>query len=113
MTIVLRWKSVFSYFYTFKYRCSNCCILLVVFLFIYFIIFLLLLTFFFSLPCSFAAILKVAAPQAAAGTSIVTVRQASQVGKSPVTVASLPAGVRMVVPAQSGGTVSYHFIFLQ
>ncbi|XP_060736641.1 host cell factor 1b isoform X1 [Tachysurus vachellii] len=49
-------------------------------------------------------ILKVAAPQTAAGTSIVTVRQASQVGKSPVTVASLPAGVRMVVPAQSGGT---------
>ncbi|XP_053481699.1 host cell factor 1b isoform X3 [Ictalurus furcatus] len=47
------------------------------------------------------AILKVAAPQSAAGTSIVTVRQANQVGKSPVTVASLPAGVRMVVPAQS------------
>ncbi|XP_060788449.1 host cell factor 1b isoform X2 [Neoarius graeffei] len=46
-------------------------------------------------------ILKVAAPQSAAGTSIVTVRQANQVGKSPVTVASLPAGVRMVVPAQS------------
>uniref|UniRef100_A0A4W4E4D0 Host cell factor 1 n=1 Tax=Electrophorus electricus TaxID=8005 RepID=A0A4W4E4D0_ELEEL len=36
-----------------------------------------------------------------AGTSIVTVRQANQGGKSPVTVASLPAGVRMVVPAQS------------
>ncbi|XP_058245113.1 host cell factor 1b isoform X1 [Hemibagrus wyckioides] len=47
------------------------------------------------------AILKVATPQATAGTSIVTVRQANQVGKSPVTVASLPAGVRMVVPAQS------------
>ncbi|MCI4380577.1 hypothetical protein PGIGA_G00241560 [Pangasianodon gigas] len=47
------------------------------------------------------AILKVAAPQSTAGTSIVTVRQANQVGKSPVTVASLPAGVRMVVPAQS------------
>ncbi|XP_076860117.1 host cell factor 1b [Brachyhypopomus gauderio] len=47
------------------------------------------------------AVLKVAAPQSAAGTSIVTVRQANQVGKSPVTVASLPAGVRMVVPAQS------------
>ncbi|KAI4901575.1 hypothetical protein NFI96_012098, partial [Prochilodus magdalenae] len=47
------------------------------------------------------AILKVAAPQSSAGTSIVTVRQANQVGKSPVTVTSLPAGVRMVVPAQS------------
>uniref|UniRef100_A0A4W4FD56 Host cell factor 1 n=1 Tax=Electrophorus electricus TaxID=8005 RepID=A0A4W4FD56_ELEEL len=47
------------------------------------------------------AILKVAAPQSTAGTSIVTVRQANQGGKSPVTVASLPAGVRMVVPAQS------------
>ncbi|KAL7828908.1 hypothetical protein SRHO_G00325420 [Serrasalmus rhombeus] len=47
------------------------------------------------------AILKVAAPQSTAGTSIVTVRQANQVGKSPVTVTSLPAGVRMVVPAQS------------
>ncbi|MCJ8734699.1 hypothetical protein PDJAM_G00238220 [Pangasius djambal] len=47
------------------------------------------------------AILKVAAPQSTAGTSIVTVRQANQIGKSPVTVASLPAGVRMVVPAQS------------
>lgn len=54
----------------------------------------------------FEAILKVAAPQATAGTSIVTVRQANQIGKSPVTVASLPAGVRMVVPAQSTqGTV--------
>uniref|UniRef100_W5KGE4 Host cell factor 1 n=1 Tax=Astyanax mexicanus TaxID=7994 RepID=W5KGE4_ASTMX len=47
------------------------------------------------------AILKVAAPQSTAGASIVTVRQANQVGKSPVTVTSLPAGVRMVVPAQS------------
>ncbi|XP_066499633.1 host cell factor 1b [Hoplias malabaricus] len=47
------------------------------------------------------AILKVAAPQSTPGTSIVTVRQANQVGKSPVTVTSLPAGVRMVVPAQS------------
>ncbi|KAM9474864.1 host cell factor 1b isoform 2-T5 [Clarias gariepinus] len=46
------------------------------------------------------AILKVAAPQSTAGASVVTVRQANQVGKSPVTVASLPAGVRMVVPAQ-------------
>ncbi|XP_063071580.1 host cell factor 1a isoform X2 [Engraulis encrasicolus] len=47
------------------------------------------------------AILKVAAPQAGAGTSIVTVRQANQAGKSPVTVTSLPAGVRMVIPAQT------------
>lgn len=63
---------------------------------------------FLNLLYAFAAILKVAAPQSAAGTSIVTVRQANQVGKSPVTVASLPAGVRMVVPAQSAqGTVSY------
>uniref|UniRef100_A0AAY4E8I7 Host cell factor 1 n=1 Tax=Denticeps clupeoides TaxID=299321 RepID=A0AAY4E8I7_9TELE len=47
------------------------------------------------------AIVKVAAPHSTTGTSIVTVRQASPGGKSPVTVASLPAGVRMVVPAQS------------
>uniref|UniRef100_A0A8C9RE80 Host cell factor 1 n=1 Tax=Scleropages formosus TaxID=113540 RepID=A0A8C9RE80_SCLFO len=47
------------------------------------------------------AILKVAAPQSSAGASIVTVRQANQAVKSPVTVTSLPAGVRMVVPAQS------------
>ncbi|XP_036388526.1 host cell factor 1b isoform X1 [Megalops cyprinoides] len=47
------------------------------------------------------AILKVAAPHSTAGTSIVTVRQANPAGKSPVTVTSLPAGVRMVVPAQS------------
>ncbi|XP_063064824.1 host cell factor 1b isoform X2 [Engraulis encrasicolus] len=46
------------------------------------------------------AILKVAAPHSTTGTSIVTVRPAAQ-GKSPVTVTSLPAGVRMVVPAQS------------
>uniref|UniRef100_A0A8C1S9L8 Host cell factor 1 n=1 Tax=Cyprinus carpio TaxID=7962 RepID=A0A8C1S9L8_CYPCA len=46
------------------------------------------------------AILKVAAPQSGTGTSIVTVRQATQAGKSPVTVTSLPAGVRMVVPTQ-------------
>ncbi|XP_018581342.2 host cell factor 1a isoform X2 [Scleropages formosus] len=52
------------------------------------------------------AILKVAAPQSSAGASIVTVRQANQAVKSPVTVTSLPAGVRMVVPAQSPqGTV--------
>ncbi|XP_073681548.1 host cell factor 1a [Garra rufa] len=47
------------------------------------------------------AILKVAAPQSGTGTSIVTVRQATQPGKSPVTVTSLPAGVRMVVPSQT------------
>ncbi|XP_030632847.1 host cell factor 1a [Chanos chanos] len=47
------------------------------------------------------AILKVAAPQSSSGASVVTVRQANQAGKSPVTVTSLPAGVRMVVPAQS------------
>ncbi|XP_056461450.1 host cell factor 1a isoform X2 [Gadus chalcogrammus] len=46
------------------------------------------------------AILKVAAPQSATGTSIVTVRP-NQMGKSPVTVTSLPPGVRMVVPAQN------------
>ncbi|XP_038864625.1 host cell factor 1b [Salvelinus namaycush] len=52
------------------------------------------------------AILKVSAPHATTGTSIVTVRQANQGGKSPVTVTSLPAGVRMVVPAQGvQGTV--------
>ncbi|XP_058873052.1 host cell factor 1-like [Acipenser ruthenus] len=50
------------------------------------------------------AILKVAAPQSS-GTSIVTVRHASQAGKSPVTVTSLPAGVRMVMPTQSGQPV--------
>uniref|UniRef100_A0A8C1XF82 Host cell factor 1 n=1 Tax=Cyprinus carpio TaxID=7962 RepID=A0A8C1XF82_CYPCA len=53
------------------------------------------------------AILKVAAPQSGTGTSFVTVRQASQAGKSPVTMTSLPAGVRMVVPAQTTqGTMS-------
>lgn len=55
---------------------------------------------------SFPAILKVAAPHSTPGTSVVTVRQATPGGKSPVTVTSLPAGVRMVVPAQSTqGTV--------
>lgn len=48
----------------------------------------------------FTAVLKVAAQQAATGTSVVTVRP-SQPGKSPVTVTSLPPGVRMVVPAQT------------
>ncbi|XP_023693256.2 host cell factor 1a isoform X2 [Paramormyrops kingsleyae] len=47
------------------------------------------------------AILKVAAPQSVSGASIVTVRQANQAMKSPVTVTSLPAGVRMVMPAQN------------
>ncbi|XP_029993907.1 host cell factor 1-like isoform X3 [Sphaeramia orbicularis] len=46
------------------------------------------------------AVLKVAAaPSATSGASIVTVRQAAP--KSPVAVTTLPAGVRMVVPAQS------------
>lgn len=54
-----------------------------------------------------------AAPGAAGGASIVTVRQATT--KSPVAMTALPAGVRMVVPAQAGqGTVkrlydSYNF----
>lgn len=46
------------------------------------------------------AVLKVAAQQSATGASVVTVRP-SQPVKSPVTVTSLPPGVRMVVPAQS------------
>ncbi|XP_069895584.1 host cell factor 1 isoform X4 [Dipodomys merriami] len=53
------------------------------------------------------AVLKVTGPQATAGTPLVTMRPASQAGKAPVTVTSLPAGVRMVVPTQSAqGTVS-------
>ncbi|XP_034023171.1 host cell factor 1a isoform X2 [Thalassophryne amazonica] len=51
-----------------------------------------------SLPQT--AILKVAAPQSATGASVLTVRP-NQPGKSPVTVTSLPPGVRMVVPAQT------------
>ncbi|XP_037623208.1 host cell factor 1a isoform X3 [Sebastes umbrosus] len=51
-----------------------------------------------SLPQT--AILKVAAQQSATGTSIVTVRP-SQPGKSPITLTSLPPGVRMVMPAQT------------
>uniref|UniRef100_A0A665VSJ7 Host cell factor 1 n=1 Tax=Echeneis naucrates TaxID=173247 RepID=A0A665VSJ7_ECHNA len=47
-----------------------------------------------------SSVLKVAAQQSATGTSVVTVRP-SQPGKSPVTVTSLPPGVRMVVPAQT------------
>lgn len=50
-------------------------------------------------PCV-SAILKVAAQQSGTGTSIVTVRP-SQPGKSPVTLTSLPPGVRMVMPAQT------------
>ncbi|XP_054473841.1 host cell factor 1a [Anoplopoma fimbria] len=46
------------------------------------------------------AVLKVAAQQSATGTSVVTVRP-SQPGKSPVTMTSLPPGVRMVMPAQT------------
>lgn len=38
-------------------------------------------------------------------------RPSSQAGKAPVTVTSLPAGVRMVVPTQSAqGTVRSHFM---
>uniref|UniRef100_A0A8C7K3U6 Host cell factor 1 n=1 Tax=Oncorhynchus kisutch TaxID=8019 RepID=A0A8C7K3U6_ONCKI len=51
-------------------------------------------------PARGPAILKVSAPHSTTGASIVTVRQANQGGKSPVMVTSLPAGVRMVVPAQ-------------
>ncbi|XP_008248526.1 host cell factor 1 isoform X5 [Oryctolagus cuniculus] len=52
------------------------------------------------------AVLKVTGPQATTGTPLVTMRPASQPGKAPVTVTSLPAGVRMVVPTQSAqGTV--------
>ncbi|XP_056897298.1 host cell factor 1-like [Takifugu flavidus] len=51
--------------------------------------------------CNSTAVLKVAAaPGSAQGASIVTVRQAP--AKPPVAVTSLPAGVRMVVPAQAG-----------
>lgn len=52
------------------------------------------------------AVLKVTGPQATTGTPLVTMRPASQAGKAPVTMTSLPAGVRMVVPTQSAqGTV--------
>ncbi|XP_072285389.1 host cell factor 1-like isoform X2 [Pyxicephalus adspersus] len=47
------------------------------------------------------AVLKVQAPQSSVSTPLVTVRPATQIGKAPVTVTSLPPGVRMVVPAQS------------
>ncbi|KAM9344017.1 host cell factor 1b isoform 2-T2 [Pholidichthys leucotaenia] len=49
-----------------------------------------------------APVLKVATPGAAGGASIVTVRQPAP--KSPVAVTTLPAGVRMVVPAQTSQT---------
>lgn len=56
------------------------------------------------------AVLKVTGPQATTGTPLVTMRPASQAGKAPVTVTSLPAGVRMVVPSQSAqGTVRSQF----
>lgn len=52
--------------------------------------------------------LKVQAP--AISSPLVTVRPATQIGKTPLTVTSLPPGVRMVVPAQSTqGTVSILF----
>ncbi|XP_043830459.1 host cell factor 1-like isoform X2 [Dromiciops gliroides] len=51
-------------------------------------------------------VLKVTGPQATTGNQLVTVRPTSQAGKAPVTVTSLPAGVRMVVPTPSSqGTV--------
>ncbi|XP_069798968.1 host cell factor 1 isoform X2 [Dendropsophus ebraccatus] len=52
-------------------------------------------------PQAVPAVLKVGAPQSAVTTPLVTVRPATQIGKAPVTVTSLPPGVRMVVPAQS------------
>lgn len=56
--------------------------------------------------CVSAAVLKVAAPGATGGASIVTVRQAAT--KSPVAVTTLPAGVRLMVPSQAGqGTVRW------
>uniref|UniRef100_A0A8C3UXT7 Host cell factor 1 n=1 Tax=Catharus ustulatus TaxID=91951 RepID=A0A8C3UXT7_CATUS len=62
-----------------------------------------------TVPCpppGVPAVLKVTGPPAAtAGPPLVTVRSAGP-GKAPVTVTSLPAGVRMVVPTQSPqGTV--------
>ncbi|XP_042311584.1 host cell factor 1 [Sceloporus undulatus] len=57
-------------------------------------------------PQAVPAVLKVTGPQATTGTPLVTVRSAGQPGKGPVTVTSLPAGVRMVVPTQNTqGTV--------
>uniref|UniRef100_A0A8C7FUS9 Host cell factor 1 n=1 Tax=Oncorhynchus kisutch TaxID=8019 RepID=A0A8C7FUS9_ONCKI len=51
-------------------------------------------------PVKTMHVLLVAAPQSGTGTSLVTVR-ANQAVKSPVTVTSLPPGVRMMVPAQT------------
>ncbi|XP_044538876.1 host cell factor 1-like [Gracilinanus agilis] len=48
-----------------------------------------------------STVLKVTGPQATAGNPLVTVRPSSQAGKAPVTVTSLPTGVRMVVPTPS------------
>ncbi|OWK49953.1 Host cell factor 1 [Lonchura striata] len=60
-----------------------------------------------TLDIGVPAVLKVTGPPAAsAGPPLVTVRSAGP-GKAPVTVTSLPAGVRMVVPTQSPqGTIS-------
>uniref|UniRef100_A0A2D4HBG3 Host cell factor Kelch-repeats domain-containing protein n=1 Tax=Micrurus lemniscatus lemniscatus TaxID=129467 RepID=A0A2D4HBG3_MICLE len=58
-------------------------------------------------PQTVPAVLKVTGPQATTGAPLVTVRSAGLAGKGPMTVTSLPAGVRMVVPTQSTqGTVS-------
>ncbi|XP_075434445.1 host cell factor 1 isoform X2 [Ascaphus truei] len=53
------------------------------------------------------AVLKVGGPQSTVSAPLVTVRPANQIGKSPITMTSLPPGVRMVVPAQStqGATI--------
>ncbi|XP_053552057.1 host cell factor 1 [Bombina bombina] len=47
------------------------------------------------------AVLKVGGPQSTVTNPLVTVRPATQIGKGPMTVTSLPPGVRMVVPAQN------------
>lgn len=61
--------------------------------------------------CHSTAVLKVAAaPGSTQGASIVTVRQAP--AKPPVAVTSLPAGVRMVVPAQASHGAVRHFLLL-
>ncbi|KAM8965334.1 host cell factor 1-like isoform X2 [Sarcophilus harrisii] len=46
-------------------------------------------------------VLKVTGPQLTTGNPVVTVRPSSQAGKAPLTVTSLPTGVRMVVPTPS------------
>ncbi|XP_060036673.1 host cell factor 1-like [Erinaceus europaeus] len=51
-------------------------------------------------------VLKAIGPQATTGSSLITMRPASLGGKVPVTVTSLPAGMRMAVPTTSAqGTV--------